>query len=624
MSDSGQAVFLSYASQDAEAAKRICEALRAAGVEVWFDQSELVGGDAWDQKIRKQIRECALFVPILSQTTQGRREAYFRLEWKLADERTHLMAKGTPFLLPVSIDGTNDRDALVPDSFCAVQWTKLPGGETSPAFCERVRKLLGGSEVEPGRPRPGSETRGGVAAPPAKDGLRWLRPVLASAALVIVVLAVTLRKSSDQPAPPAPSPGPPATAIAPRSEARQLVERAWLLSEENKYNPAGLRAVAELAEKATQLDPTDGEVWATAGMVDIRCWVHSADRSEKREEMARTKILRAKGLAPRAVRTRMAEAKMLTELDLYPDGGPQAEAILRELKGDKLQAWEATEVLGVLGLALCKQGRADEGAPFLEQAGREDAGWMGAASWTYLSVKRFPEALAAARRQTELDRTSGLQQQATIQFARGDLDAARAALEQLPAAARTDETPAALLALIAYYQRDAGRMQAAWRLVPGDFVQDGVLSGPKGLVSGYAHLLAGRPEAAKVEWAAALAEVDQRLAGAGTDADLLQMRLRLLALLGRQDEAERTYQVLRQLHGGLGYGSESQDLVMLGRKEEALARLQVELRQRLNTFGHTFARFDPAYDPLRGDPRFEKFLRDTLPPGAKALEDPKP
>jgi hypothetical protein len=53
------AVFLSYASQDAEAARRICEALRAAGIEVWFDRSELRGGDAWDQSIRRQIRECA-------------------------------------------------------------------------------------------------------------------------------------------------------------------------------------------------------------------------------------------------------------------------------------------------------------------------------------------------------------------------------------------------------------------------------------------------------------------------------------------------------------------------------------------------------------------------------------
>jgi hypothetical protein len=39
------AVFLSYASQDGDAAARICAALRAAGIEVWFDQSELRGGD---------------------------------------------------------------------------------------------------------------------------------------------------------------------------------------------------------------------------------------------------------------------------------------------------------------------------------------------------------------------------------------------------------------------------------------------------------------------------------------------------------------------------------------------------------------------------------------------------
>ena len=38
-----RAVFLSYAAQDAEAARRICAALRAANIEVWFDQNELVG-----------------------------------------------------------------------------------------------------------------------------------------------------------------------------------------------------------------------------------------------------------------------------------------------------------------------------------------------------------------------------------------------------------------------------------------------------------------------------------------------------------------------------------------------------------------------------------------------------
>jgi hypothetical protein len=53
--DSSRVVFLSYASQDAVAARRICQALRAAGIEVWFDQNKLAGGDAWDAKIRAQI-----------------------------------------------------------------------------------------------------------------------------------------------------------------------------------------------------------------------------------------------------------------------------------------------------------------------------------------------------------------------------------------------------------------------------------------------------------------------------------------------------------------------------------------------------------------------------------------
>src|SRR3954463_6275763 len=118
-----KAVFLSYASQDAEAARRICDTLRAAGVEVWFDQSELRGGDSWDAKIRKQIKECALFVPVISKNTQARLEGYFRLEWKLAEDRSHLMAKGKRFIMPVSIDATTEHDAQVPDSFLAVQWS---------------------------------------------------------------------------------------------------------------------------------------------------------------------------------------------------------------------------------------------------------------------------------------------------------------------------------------------------------------------------------------------------------------------------------------------------------------------------------------------------------------------
>lgn len=137
------AVFLSYASQDVDAAARICEALRAAGIEVWFDRSELRGGDAWDAQIKKQIRDCALFLPVISVHTNARSEGYFRGEWHLATRRLHNMADDAAFLVPLVVDSTREADARVPDEFFRAQWTWLPGGATPSTFAQRVRQLLG-------------------------------------------------------------------------------------------------------------------------------------------------------------------------------------------------------------------------------------------------------------------------------------------------------------------------------------------------------------------------------------------------------------------------------------------------------------------------------------------------
>ena len=104
MNAENKAVFLSYASQDAEAARRICESLRAGGVEVWFDaDGGLEHGDEWDAKIRRQIKECVLFIPVISANTQARHEGYFRIEWDLAADRLllrnlfHVDPKMAPF-----------------------------------------------------------------------------------------------------------------------------------------------------------------------------------------------------------------------------------------------------------------------------------------------------------------------------------------------------------------------------------------------------------------------------------------------------------------------------------------------------------------------------------------------
>ena len=135
-------IFLSYASEDYSVAKRLSESLRAAGVEVWLDQSELRGGDSWDHRIAEQIRACSLFIALVSQHTEARVEGYFRREWGAAADRTRDLAEGTTFLLPVVVDRTTQALARVPGKFREVQWTRLPDGQTTPEFMRHVEQLL--------------------------------------------------------------------------------------------------------------------------------------------------------------------------------------------------------------------------------------------------------------------------------------------------------------------------------------------------------------------------------------------------------------------------------------------------------------------------------------------------
>ncbi|HWA28578.1 MAG TPA: TIR domain-containing protein [Lacunisphaera sp.] len=214
MSEPTKAVFLSYAREDAGAARRIADALRAFGIEVWFDQEELHGGDAWDAKIRGQIKSCALFVPIVSACTEERSEGYFRREWKLAVDRSHDMAGGRAFIVPVVIDATPEADAAVPEEFLKVQWTRLTGGEPTPEFVAQVKRLLDAPKkpaLKTENPRPTSlppQAGAAASAAPAVEAAprnhrtgRWV-----GVALVALVLAFgayrVLHPSGDEPSRP--------------------------------------------------------------------------------------------------------------------------------------------------------------------------------------------------------------------------------------------------------------------------------------------------------------------------------------------------------------------------------------------------------------------------------------
>jgi hypothetical protein len=141
------AIFISYAREDLPAVQRMKSAMDAAGLTTWFDLDRLEGGDDYDRKIRNNIARCSYFVPVISATTQRRHEAYFRREWSYAVDRSRSIAEGAVFILPVCIDDTPEADALVPERFQALHITRMPGGEPSPDFLQRMKDLLSGRRI---------------------------------------------------------------------------------------------------------------------------------------------------------------------------------------------------------------------------------------------------------------------------------------------------------------------------------------------------------------------------------------------------------------------------------------------------------------------------------------------
>jgi hypothetical protein len=137
------AVFISYTHEDQAAARRLRDFLEEeAGVDVWLDTRRLQAGDDWGHKIRRNIKSCSYFMPLISAAATRRDEGYFRREWLLAAERAMDFADSVPFIIPVAIDDTDQDADGVPERFLKAQWTRLPGGAGNEEFRRRMVALV--------------------------------------------------------------------------------------------------------------------------------------------------------------------------------------------------------------------------------------------------------------------------------------------------------------------------------------------------------------------------------------------------------------------------------------------------------------------------------------------------
>jgi len=142
-------VFISYASEDREAVRTFKAHLDAAGIPVWFDRDQLMGGHDWNLEIQNNINDCSFFIPIISPKTQQiLRNAYFREEWYRADQIARRSYSAVEFILPVLLEDIREPLA-VPESFRQKQVIVAPGGEPPPEFVKRLQGLVEQRKANP-------------------------------------------------------------------------------------------------------------------------------------------------------------------------------------------------------------------------------------------------------------------------------------------------------------------------------------------------------------------------------------------------------------------------------------------------------------------------------------------
>jgi tetratricopeptide (TPR) repeat protein len=611
------AVFLSYASQDAEAAGRIRDALSAAGIEVWFDQSELAGGDQWDAKIRARIGTCALFLPVVSASTEARREGYFRLEWRLAAQRTEMMSKRTPFLLPVTIDATRESEADVPEEFRAVHWTKLPGGETPAAFAARIHELLAGE----GAHSSGSPFDGvpGTASP-RRGGGRWLVPASCALVVAAALAAVLINKKKAAPSQPE-APMGDAKPVAPVSEARRLTAQAEMLGPENvNFTRESSFLADDLTKRALALDDSDAEVWAMAAIVSQDLIVDSYDESPQRWELARVQAERAVSLDPHSVLGRLAVAtNFRLNGEAKSDELNESIRLLLQLKAEAPR-----DRLVLQELARAERDKGDDAAvrealASLEKLPGGDPRAIVTEVKSLRELGRYKEAEALDDRVLTGPpvRLAFYEKLLLLSRSWSDLDATGKFLAKIPTGLRGEDAFASSIAQYWLWMGNGDKAAEVLDRNPHDFFDEFASYEPKGYLMGWAHRVSGRAEAARAEWQNALSLVDSRMASNKSDVYLLSLKAYMQALIGQKAEARETWKLRVELAGSAEpYATEEARIqTLLGDDEAAIA----VLTRRWPTLGvsdlgfhFSELRFAPEFAPIRSDARVRRIIDDRV------------
>ncbi len=416
----------------------------------------------------------------------------------------------------------------------------------------------------------------------------------------------------------------------PSSEERQLVAKAWEQMSNTEADPEGLALADGFCRRASELDPMDADVWAAWSQVDSWFVTWGIDDSAERREAARSNALRALKLAPHSYEARLAEACYLMRAgpwtNFVPTSGSEADRLLRQLLKEKPDEPRAERAFVVLQTLL---GHQDEARGALTRLTRNPqfAAW----AWTNIAALEMTSspadtavAEAAIRRSLAIRPLKGaVEWIVTIDLRwKGDLDAAGADLESIPASILQTDYLVWDVYSVYYWRREPDKLLNYLQGIPRDWIHAPVFNAPTSMLIGNAQWLAGRKDAARAEWRKALELVEQRLAEHPTDALQEDQKGMLLGYLGEYAEAEKSMQLAADMTGQEAF--DWGDLMQLKMAEGQLdAAMEILAKHIAPTSTAASMRVSPGYDRLRGSPRFKAILAQAEADPTRSPNAPK-
>ncbi len=127
-------IFISYAREDQTFAETIRNALTSKNLKVWIDRDQLRYGSEFRPEIAEAIRQCSVFVPVLSRNALSQSHRFLFREWNEARDRAKEWVPGSRFIQPVIVDDTRPDDLAAWPEFREVDLARLENGRVPDRF----------------------------------------------------------------------------------------------------------------------------------------------------------------------------------------------------------------------------------------------------------------------------------------------------------------------------------------------------------------------------------------------------------------------------------------------------------------------------------------------------------